>query len=979
MKIPYLSFLLFAISAITGPNIVLIFADDLGYGDLSCYGATKVRTPHIDKLAAEGRRFTDAHSASAVCTPSRYALLTGEYPHRKGLSKPVFLNTGLVIEPDRQTMADVLKDSGYATACIGKWHLGFGKGRPNWNGQLKPGPLELGFDYYFGVPVVNSHPPFVYVENHKVIGLVADDPFVRGKRAKTRDFPEKMGFTHIGGADAAHALYDDEAVGETLVQKSVDWITANKDKPFFLYLSTTQIHHPFTPAKRFQGSSECGPYGDFIHELDWMVGEVMKTLDEQGVADNTLVIFTSDNGGMFNVGGQDAWAAGHRKNGELMGFKFSAWEGGHRVPFIARWPGKIAAGSVSDTLVSNIDMLATFAAITDCEVRNHQDGVNILPALTGTPEEPLRDHLVLAASEPSHLSVRQGKWMYIPAQAGGGFTAAKRGAHAFGGPAAFTFTKRPNSDIVDGKIRQGAPPAQLYDLESDLAQTTNVYAEHPEVVKSMQALLAQARAQPKSKPKPATPKSKIPADPTRPNVIFVLTDDLGYSDISCYGAKVRTPHIDRLAANGLRFTDFHTAANICSPSRAAFLTGAYPQRCGLYMGINPIRKAHWFLGLNPEEITLAEQFKSRGYNTCMVGKWHLGTEPEFHPLKQGFDRYSGMPCNFSHSPKFFDGEKLTFARTPLDRLTELYTERVTRYIREQAGEPFFLYYAHNYPHTPLKAGANFRGKSKDGVRGDIMMELDWGIGEMMTALEESGVADNTIVILTSDNGPTHNQYALPYRGSKYVTFEGGHRVPFIVHWPAKIKDARIIDTPAQAMDLFPTLSGIIGAPMPKDRKYDGVDLMPLLAGKPIQRPANTPFFYYNCENLQAIRQGDWKIHLPRTAAQVPFWEKNKAFFQLTAPVLYNLADDPGESKHLAHAHPEVVQRLLKLADSTRTELGDYMQRGSAQRPTGSVIPGAPIISNEKDWGQVAPADVERLAKERQTRYPGKPAGNKKRK
>lgn len=474
------------------PNVVVIFADDLGYGDLSCYGATKVRTPNIDRLAGQGRRFTDAHSASAVCTPSRYALMTGVYPHRYAHNRPVFLKTGLIIDTERQTVADIMKDAGYATACIGKWHLGFGKGTPDWNGDLKPGPLELGFDYYYGVPVVNSHPPFVWVENHRVIGLVDDDPLVYRKKAKTREFPEKMGFDQIGGADAAHALYDDEAVGTKLVEKATDWIKARKKSPFFLYLATTQIHHPFTPAPRFKGTSECGPYGDFIHELDWMVGEVMKTLEEQGVADHTLVIFTSDNGGMFNVGGQNAWDAGHHMNGELLGYKFSAWEGGHRVPFIARWPGKIKAGSTSDQLVSNIDLFATMAALTGGEIREGQgqDSINIMPALIDNPAKPLRDHIVLAPFKPTHLSVRKGKWMYIGARAGGGFTAAKRGAHAFGGPAAVTYAGRENSDIENGKIKKNAPPAQLYDLSNDVQQTTNLYRKHPRIVKELKALLA---------------------------------------------------------------------------------------------------------------------------------------------------------------------------------------------------------------------------------------------------------------------------------------------------------------------------------------------------------------------------------------------------------------------------------------------------------------------------------------------------------
>lgn len=491
------------------PNVVVIFADDLGYGDVGCYGATKVQTPNIDRLAKEGRRFTDAHSASAVCTPSRYALMTGEYPHRKGHNRPVFLTTGLIIDTKQQTIASLMKDAGYATACIGKWHLGFGKPRANYNAELKPGPLELGFDHYFGVPVVNSHPPFVYVEDHRVVGLVADDPFVMRKQARTREFPEKMGLNQIGGADAAHALYDDEAVGTMLVEKATQWIKAQEQNPFFLYLATTQIHHPFTPAPRFKGTSQCGRYGDFIHELDWMVGEVMKTLKEQGVADNTLVIFTSDNGGMFNVGGQDAWDAGHRMNGDLLGYKFSAWEGGHRVPFIARWPGTIKAGSTSDQLVSNIDLMATLSALTGAKVNTGQarDSVNILPALTGNPEKPLRDHIVLAPFKPSHLSIRKGKWMYIRAQAGGGFTAAKRGAHAFGGPAALHYAGRQNSDIVNGKIRKGAPPAQLYNLETDVEQTTNVHDKHPQVVSELRTLL-NSYAPPKPTPKKRSRKKR---------------------------------------------------------------------------------------------------------------------------------------------------------------------------------------------------------------------------------------------------------------------------------------------------------------------------------------------------------------------------------------------------------------------------------------------------------------------------------------
>ena len=464
----------------------------------------------------------------------------------------------------------------------------------------------------------------------------------------------------------------------------------------------------------------------------------------------------------------------------------------------------------------------------------------------------------------------------------------------------------------------------------------------------------------------------------KPNIVLFMTDDLGYSDLSCYGAtKAKTPNLDRLAAEGIRFTDFHTGASICSPSRAAFLTGAYPQRCGLYMGINEDRDEHWFLGLNPSEITIAEQCKKKDYQTYLIGKWHLGAEPELLPKKQGFDHYYGMPSNMHHSPKFFDEETEVYAKAPLDQLTKLYTERAVKIIKEKRDKPFFLFFSHNYPHTPYKAGTDFVNSSKDGIRGDVMQELDWGFGEMMKALVEAGIADNTIVIFTSDNGPEPKEYALPYRGTKYVTFEGGHRVPFIFHWPAKIKQGIVSDTPINAMDVFPTLSEIIGEPLAVDRVYDGVSLMPLLSGGKLARPVDQPFFYYNCENLQAVRYGDWKMHLPRTKEQVPFWETNKAFFKLDKPVLYNLRDNVAESKDVAAEHSEIVEKMMKMVETIRPELGEYQKRGSGQRPTGSVIPNAPIISNGKDWSSVD-ADVRSaIAAERRARHPKEKSKDKK--
>ena len=477
------------------PNIVLIFTDDLGYGDVGAYGATKVRTPRIDRLAREGRRFTDAHTASAVCTPSRYALLTGEYPFR-GLAHtgPVMSRAGLVVDPNKTTLADVLRRAGYATAIIGKWHLGFGDGTPDWNGELKPGPLELGFDYFFGIPVVNSHPPFVLVENHRVLGLDPDDPLVYGGTPHTRPYPEKMtvaGNNTMSGGKAAHALYVDDTLGTQLTEKAIDWMRDHAGGPFFLLFSTPHIHHPFTPHPRFEGTSDAGRYGDFIHELDWMVGRVLDALTELGVAENTLVVFTSDNGGMLNIGGQEAWRLGHRMNAHLLGFKFDAWEGGHRVPLIVRWPGKVPPGTRSDHLIGMTDLFATFAEIAGQPLGadDARDSLSALAAWAGEPDEPAREELLVAARQPAHLMLRQGDWAYINRQGGGGFGSPKPGTHLFGGPAALDWAGQQHSDLDGPRFKPDAPNRQLYNLRRDPSQTTNIVLEHPEMADRMEARL----------------------------------------------------------------------------------------------------------------------------------------------------------------------------------------------------------------------------------------------------------------------------------------------------------------------------------------------------------------------------------------------------------------------------------------------------------------------------------------------------------
>lgn len=1159
---PISLFLLLAIvslsnSAETPPNVILIFADDLGYGDLGCYGATKVQTPNIDRLAAEGKRFTDAHSASAVCTPSRYALLTGEYPLRanggKGIWGPAPITSPLLVDTEKVTIADVFKNNGYDTAAFGKWHLGFKTGINDWQEPLSPGPQALGFDYYYGMPVVNSAPPYVYVENDHIVGGDPADPLVYlGRNSKgvatpiTKIPPEaaQRSANQFKGAKEAHKLFNDYQVGTTFAKKSVEWIEQHKDKPFFLYFATTNIHHPFTPAKRFQGTSQCGLYGDYIHELDWIVGEILTCLEENGLSDNTMVIFNSDNGGMFNHGGQAAFKDGHRQNGDLLGFKFGVWEGGHRVPLIVRWPGKVKAGTTSNQLIGNVDMLATFAALTKQKLDKVQqaDSVNMLNAIVGEPEKPIRDHLILAPHKGTHLSVRKGKWMYIPRQASGGFTGRSPGSHTFAGPPAASFVGSVNSDIENGKIKTDAPPAQLYDLEADVNQTRNLYNEHPDVVKELSTLLAgysgkiqKPSTGPKNKkPNSGKPATKIPAglsnqdasfdfesgklnpwkviegkfghvigskerffrdlgdynkqgkyylttlEPSAdaekgmdgqtgvivsplfipkagkmifrvgggrgldtyvalcqadgkelqkarginsqtmqvinwdltpyagkklflkvvdqstlgwghitadnfqfdaevldespelkprvetkpsetsslpstgkltrsPNFVVIFADDLGYGDISCYGPTgVKTPNLDALATEGFRSTDFFVPANVCSPSRAALLTGRYPMRCGMPVARTEAPGSKYKnYGFASDEITIPELLKPAGYRSLMVGKWHMGMEVKgSHPIDAGFDEHLGIPSNYGKSRganynTLYRGKQVEQKNVPCEELTNRYTDEVVNFIERQKDEPFFIYVSHHIVHSPLLPSKDFVGISEKGKYGDFIKELDHSTGRIMKALQDAGLDDNTLVVFTSDNGPTRIGSTGGLNGGKYCTMEGGHRVPGIFRWPGKIPSGQVSNSTLTSMDLLPLFCELAGVKQPSDRTIDGKNILPILQGKETATPHKF-LYYYNGTNLQAVREGDWKLHLPRTAKDQPFWskkpDKTKGFITLNKQQLFDLKSDVGEKQNVADRYPEVVARLQKQAETIRAELGDVRTTGTDQRTINLVDP-----------------------------------------
>jgi len=462
------------------PNIIFIMADDMGYGDLGCYNKeSKIPTLNMDALAAEGIRFTDAHSPSAVCTPTRYGVLTGRYCWRSRLKKGVLNGySPTLIETQRMTVASLLKQHGYATACIGKWHLGLGNDKKaDFNKPFVSGPNTLGFDYFYGIPASLDMPPYCYIENDRAV----EKPTLTVEAGKA----EEDGWWREGAIapDFKHV-----EVLPKLTERAVEYIDnhsgKSQDKPLFMYFAMTAPHCPIAPADFVKGRSKAGGYGDFVVEVDWTVGQVVKALERNGLTDNTLIIVTSDNGSPGRTKINRAPYAiikeyGHYPNGRLRGIKADIWDGGHREPFIARWPGKIPAGTTSSELICLTDLLATCAAIVGAELPGNagEDSYNILPAMLGqTLAEPIRQ-AVVHHSGSGMFSIRQGKWKLILGRGSGGFSSPKF-----------------------YKPKPGEPKGQLYNLEDDFAEANNLWNEHPQIVARLTNLLETYEEQGRSRP-----------------------------------------------------------------------------------------------------------------------------------------------------------------------------------------------------------------------------------------------------------------------------------------------------------------------------------------------------------------------------------------------------------------------------------------------------------------------------------------------
>lgn len=451
-----------------------------------------------------------------------------------------------------------------------------------------------------------------------------------------------------------------------------------------------------------------------------------------------------------------------------------------------------------------------------------------------------------------------------------------------------------------------------------------------------------------------------------PNIVIIYMDDLGYADIGSFGAKgYATPNLDRMAAEGTRFTSFYTAQAVCSASRCALMTGCYPNRVGISGALGP----HSRTGLSPDETTLAEVCKQKGYATAVFGKWHLGDEKRFLPLNQGFDEYFGLPYSNDMTPMGAPhgvaNQRNNYKKLPLisqnslavasvddavqQQLTTLYTEHAVDFIKRHKDTPFLLYVPHAMVHVPLHVSEKFRGKSGRGPFGDVMMEVDWSVGEILGAIRGNGLDDNTLVIFSSDNGPwlnfgDHAGSAAPLREGKGTSWDGGVRVPTLMRWPGHVPAGRACDAPLMTIDILPTVAKLIGAKLP-EKPIDGLDITPVILGKSDESPHEALYFYYNANSLEALRSGRWKLELPRsyrtlngrpggTGGKPANYEQKK----IPAPELYDLTTDIGQQHDVAAAHPEVMKRLLALAEKARADLGDDLtdRIGTGRRPIGKI-------------------------------------------
>jgi arylsulfatase A-like enzyme len=954
------------------PNLVLILADDLGYGDVRCLNREgKIPTPNLDRLATEGMVFTDAHSSSAVCSPTRYSLLTGRYSWRSRLQQGVLGGfSRWLIAPERLTLPEMLRRQGYHTACIGKWHLGMdwplrGGGyaadypdgwKVDYAQPIQNGPNTVGFAYFFGIAASLDMPPFVFIENDRVTAVpTVEKQWIRKGPAATSF--EAVDVLPRLIAEAERYLAERAGSGPTR-------------QPFFLYLPLNAPHTPIEPTAPWRGQSGLNAYGDFVMQTDAAVGQVLAALERHGLSQDTLVLVTSDNGCSPGADLAELAAKGHRPSHVFRGAKADIFEGGHRVPFLARWPGRTAAGSTCDHVVGLIDVMASCADLLGLKLPENaaEDSVSFLPALLGQATKPARDTLVHHSVNGS-FAIRQGQWKLALCPDSGGWSAPRPGQ-----PEAATL-----------------PPAQLYDLDRDLGERENLYAQRADVVAQLTRQLEREVLAGRSTPgtpqrndgeirlrRPATRARTAVNTPTidRRNVLFIATDDCGCA-LGCYGHPlVRTPNLDRLARAGVRFDRAYCQFPLCSPSRTSLLTGLRPDTTQVF----DLQKH--FRSVLPDVVTLPQLFQKHGYYAARVGKiYHygvpgdIGTSGLDDPLSwhdvvnpRGRDKAEEALLT-NHTPKRGLGSSLSFLAT--DGTDEEQTDgmgatEAIRLMESHRAEPFFLAVGFYRPHCPYVAPRSYfelypldqvpapvfspdevhdvpplalastqplpwfgvtDAQARESIRAyyAAISFMDAQVGRLLAALDRLSLREKTLIVFWSDNGYHLGEHGL---WKKQSTFEESARVPLLFAGPGVTAAGQSCRRPVEFVDIYPTVADLCGLTAPTN--LAGVSLRPLLANPeaPWDRPAYTQ-----------VDRGGVPGHSVRTERwRYVEWDNGRQGGQL-----YDHTQDPQEQHNLAAdpRHADVVREMQTLIrkrwpanaySNTRPRPAASQRRATTRRP-----------------------------------------------
>jgi arylsulfatase A-like enzyme len=874
------------------PNVVLIYADDLGYGDLGCYGAKGDPTPHLDKMAREGVRFTDFYVAQAVCSASRTALLTGCYPNRVGILGALGPASNIGISDREKTIADVLRARGYATAIYGKWHLGH---------HAPFLPTRHGFDDYFGLPYSN-------------------DMWPRHPDAKAR-FPA---LPLIEGTKTIETNPDQTKLTTWYTERAVAFIEKSKDRPFFLYLPHTMPHVPLHVSDRHRGKSKRGLYGDVILEVDWSVGQVLAALKKHDLEAKTLVMFASDNGPWLPYG-EHAGSAGPLREG-----KGSTWEGGVREPFIARWPGRIPAGTVCREPVMTIDVLPTLAGLAGAKLPEHKiDGKDVWPLLSGQKgaRSPHEAYYFYWGRELQ--AVRAGKWkLHLP--------------HAYRSLAGQPGGKG-GKPVATKELKT---PLALYDLEKDPGEKDNLAAAHPDVVKRLQRLAAEMRkdlgdSRTKMKGSGVRPPGRV--EPPRPNVVFLLSDDQRFDTIAALGNRdIRTPHLDRLVKDGFAFTHAFIMGSqepaVCVPSRAMMMTG----RTLFHVGPNiPATTPTW-----------PETFAKAGYVTCGIGKWHNDRASYARSFARGGPIFfGGMTSDQFHPPVYaFDpgGKYAGKPKAAQKHSTELFADAAVDFLRSYKDEkPFALYVAFTSPHDPRTAPEEYArlydpeklplpksflprhpfDNGEMNVRDEklapwprtppvvrrhladyyaMISHLDAQVGRILDALAQGRHGGNTIVVFAGDNGLALGRHGLMGKQSVY---DHSVRVPLLLSGPGVPRGQRSAAL-VYLFDLFPTLAELARVKAPAT--VEGTSLVPILTGK--KKGVRDSVFAAYRDVQRMVRTERWKlIRYPKVGRTQ----------------LFDVAGDPDETRDLSGQKEQAgrIEEMTERLKQWQKKVGDPLGPG----------------------------------------------------